>query len=279
LELLRTIPVAPDEWFSLLGSGGSIEPDMFGVTATPKPYGKPWRTIPLHVFYFVTQNAMEFRAEGEDVLLEKGTFMWIMPGVTHETRMPEGGQPFMNYYLRLKLTDPARPHPLRLEQNWILEKDAWAVLPHFQHVLDELKMPHAHHIVRVRAFLMAMTSWALGQANQPRQQFRVFTSRQRMRLAQYTEAHVGNGLTPNHLAEVLELSPAYFTRIFRHSFGVAPRQWILRRRIHAAAAMLSESDLPIKEISQRLGFCDLFLFSRQFKQVMGVAPRTYRENL
>ena len=43
-----------------------------------------------------------------------------------------------------------------------------------------------------------------------------------------------------------------------------------------AAIMMSETELTAKEVAHRLGYCDRYLFSRQFKQVMGVPARQFR---
>jgi AraC-like DNA-binding protein len=57
---------------------------------------------------------------------------------------------------------------------------------------------------------------------------------------------------------------------------VAPKTWLVRRRIHHAALRLDESDDPVSVVASDLGYPDLFLFSRQFKMVMGRSPRHYR---
>jgi AraC-like DNA-binding protein len=50
----------------------------------------------------------------------------------------------------------------------------------------------------------------------------------------------------------------------------------MERRIRRAAALLVEDERPIGDVASALGYADLFLFSRQFSAVMGVAPRVWR---
>ncbi|MBQ7363709.1 MAG: helix-turn-helix transcriptional regulator [Clostridia bacterium] len=46
--------------------------------------------------------------------------------------------------------------------------------------------------------------------------------------------------------------------------------------ISEASELVTNTNLPFLEISERLGFSDQFYFSRRFKQKYGLSPREYR---
>jgi AraC-like DNA-binding protein len=98
----------------------------------------------------------------------------------------------------------------------------------------------------------------------------------RARLETYVENRPADRPTIAELAGVVGLSTDYFRRRFRHTFGLAPRAWLVRRRIQQAMLRLDESDASISEIATCLGYPDVFLFSRQFKAVTGIAPTVWR---
>jgi transcriptional regulator GlxA family with amidase domain len=50
----------------------------------------------------------------------------------------------------------------------------------------------------------------------------------------------------------------------------------LQSRIAAARHLLSDTDLPIKQIAARLGYSNVYFFSRQFTAMAGVSPGIYR---
>ncbi|MFA7345681.1 MAG: AraC family transcriptional regulator [Terrimicrobiaceae bacterium] len=83
-------------------------------------------------------------------------------------------------------------------------------------------------------------------------------------------------MSPGDLARLAGLSTDYFTRQFKHSFGVSPREWMVRQRLRQAAGLLAETDERISEIALRLGYPDVFLFSRQFKAGFGSSPQHWR---
>ena len=67
-----------------------------------------------------------------------------------------------------------------------------------------------------------------------------------------------------------------FARRFRAAIGVSPRTFLVRARLDAAKALLRMSDAAIGDIATRLGFCDIYHFSRRFRTHVGCAPSAYR---
>lgn len=98
----------------------------------------------------------------------------------------------------------------------------------------------------------------------------------RRRISRYVMDHAETRLTPSALARVAGLSPDYFSRLFRKSFGTSPREWLLKQRLQRAADLLLDPEWRISEIAGRLGYPDLYLFSRQFKNEFRSSPREWR---
>jgi AraC-like DNA-binding protein len=79
------------------------------------------------------------------------------------------------------------------------------------------------------------------------------------------------------LAGLCDLGEGQFTRLFRGAVGQTPGQYILERRIAAAAQRLVLSDEPIEAIAEACGFADRFYFTRVFTKRMGTPPAAYRK--
>jgi AraC-like DNA-binding protein len=77
-------------------------------------------------------------------------------------------------------------------------------------------------------------------------------------------------------AREMHLSPAHFSRVFKSVTGQSPRDFLIGARLSQARHLLSESNLSVGEIADRLDYADLFFFSRQFKQKTGLSPLQYR---
>ena len=67
-----------------------------------------------------------------------------------------------------------------------------------------------------------------------------------------------------------------FRKLFAQETGASPARYRILRRIDHAKTMLLEGRLPVKLIAEQLGYCDVYFFARQFKQVTGRTPHEFR---
>lgn len=82
---------------------------------------------------------------------------------------------------------------------------------------------------------------------------------------------------PTTLAEAgaaLSASPAHLVRSFTRTFGIAPHQYVLARRIDAARKRLLAGE-PLALVAAGVGFFDQAHFTRQFKRHVGTPPGRY----
>jgi AraC family transcriptional regulator len=78
------------------------------------------------------------------------------------------------------------------------------------------------------------------------------------------------------LAQECKLSTSHFSRSFRKSTGMAPYQWLTRRRVEIAMGLLPRRDVQLSEISLSCGFSDQSHFTRIFKKETGMNPGAWR---
>lgn len=77
-------------------------------------------------------------------------------------------------------------------------------------------------------------------------------------------------------AEKLGVTPTHLSRSCRESCGRSAHR-LLNDRIHyEARRLLTESEIPIKDIAQRLGFTSAAYFSRAFQNETGKSPSDFR---
>ncbi len=78
------------------------------------------------------------------------------------------------------------------------------------------------------------------------------------------------------MARQAGLSISHFSYIFKEQTDHSPVDYFIYLKIQHACNLLALSSLPIKEISQTVGYSDCYYFSRIFKKVMGMSPTAYR---
>ncbi len=224
-----------------------------------------------HLVYFVVQSSCEAIMDGRRLRLDAGSFLWVPPGTSFRMRLVDGDRPITLYRFRWI----ARSRP-RQRMEAIALDEAWELRPAMDALIAELAVPLPHRAARVRALLTVLLTSLFRLMDRAQSDHRFLTDSQRRAIERYADDHLHERISPDELAGVVDLSADYFTRLFRRTFGTAPRTWLVRRRIDRAALALDESGEPIGAIASQMGYDDVFLFSRQFKAVMGVSPRAYR---
>lgn len=96
------------------------------------------------------------------------------------------------------------------------------------------------------------------------------------RAVEFMETHLADDLSLTEIAETVELSQYHFARAFKQSTGQTPIQFLMQRRVEAAKQLLSQSALPIVEVSLRTGFKNQSHFTTLFRRLTKQTPRAYR---
>lgn len=92
----------------------------------------------------------------------------------------------------------------------------------------------------------------------------------------FMKQNIGKRLTADDLANQFEYSSSHYTAIFKQKTGMSPIDYFIRLKIHFACQLLTQTDLKIKEVADRIGYDDPYYFSRLFKQVTGKSPKDYK---
>ena len=94
----------------------------------------------------------------------------------------------------------------------------------------------------------------------------------------YVLAHFQENINRDKMAEMVNLSPGYFSNLFRAEVGMSFSDYLIQVRIENAKSLLRRFDLSVEAISKQCGFNSLAHFSRTFKDRCGVSPLKYRKN-
>jgi two-component system response regulator YesN len=94
----------------------------------------------------------------------------------------------------------------------------------------------------------------------------------------YIEGHFQDELNLKELGLRFFMSPEHLCRKFKAVYGISPLKHAVELKISAAKNMLLNSEQSIKEISDNLGFSDVYAFSKSFRKNAGVPPGKFRND-
>lgn len=86
-------------------------------------------------------------------------------------------------------------------------------------------------------------------------------------------------LSLTYIADHVNLSPHYFSRLFREEVGESFNEYLTRRRIERAIEMLQTENLKVYEVANKVGIPSYRYFSVVFKKKTGKTPLEYRRGL
>ena len=96
---------------------------------------------------------------------------------------------------------------------------------------------------------------------------------------EYSVNHFMERISIEVVADLANLTPAAFCRFFKARTGKTYLEYLNELRISFASKLLAEDKLNISEVAHQSGFQNLSLFNRQFKEVKGMTPSEYREDI
>lgn len=93
---------------------------------------------------------------------------------------------------------------------------------------------------------------------------------------QYLDRHYDQPLRLSDLTRRMKLTEQHLCSRFGQYFGISPKNYVIRLRLHHATQLLGDQNLTITQIAQMVGYRDLYHFSKLFKKHMGVSPQQMR---
>ena len=98
-----------------------------------------------------------------------------------------------------------------------------------------------------------------------------------VRAEEYIRDNYHRDLSLDEVSRQLDLSPYYFSKLFKEETGSNFVEYVTNLRIGRAKEMLSQEECSMKEICAEVGYSDPNYFSRIFKKNTGLTPTEYRE--
>lgn len=96
-------------------------------------------------------------------------------------------------------------------------------------------------------------------------------------ISQYIDLHYMENLYLDHMAELFETTPKYFSNYFKKTFGVNYVEYLNKVRLSHAKVLLKDSGLSVAEIGEKTGYVNSSTFTTTFKKYYGISPSEYRK--
>lgn len=260
------------------------------IPTVPDTFKTHWHKY-IEILFFpkdaTSSRLPQIRINQTDYFLTPGDALFIWQGELHETiangsalkgiqfptsyisDLPEFA-PFMNHFKTI--------HHLRAkEYPELVEKvsNSLGKIESLQYESDNFKGIEAL-IALYQSFISICKHIATNTETTPVEHPSTKTAKKIAQACQYIADNCDRELTLESVAEKVDFSTCYFSRVFKSATGYNFVEYITAQRVKRAQELLAESSLSITEISYQSGFKSISTFNRVFRQYKGCAPTEFR---
>jgi len=77
------------------------------------------------------------------------------------------------------------------------------------------------------------------------------------------------------LSTLCGISASYLKQLFKEKYGIPPKKYMIQLKINHACDLLRLERYTVTQIAELCNFSDVYFFSRQFKEYMGITPTQF----
>ena len=96
------------------------------------------------------------------------------------------------------------------------------------------------------------------------------------RAVNYIERNIDRDVTLEIVAESVNISACYLSRLFKKTLNVNFVTYLTKRRMELAKERLISTELPVSRIATDLSYADVSYFCKSFRKQVGISPSLYR---
>lgn len=251
--------------------------------------------------HFHTSYELHFIAQGEGTVwigeksfkLKKGTFYLTGPNIYHEQKT-DLINPMSEFSLSIevevskrgsdnKVSDAEQIITAFHNKGFFICEEAHKTIELFERIFTELKNSEIGYYYNIKNLLSQIiidsarycTPNAFSKEPPP---FKTTNDKRRFLL----DFYFGEGyktLTFEDLMDKLGVSERQLNRIINQYYNMSFKKKLLQIRLENAIGLLNKTDLKVEEIAEKVGFSNVSYFYRVFKEIYGVTPKEYREDI
>lgn len=253
----------------------------------------PWHWHDFFEFALVERGKVEVQTQGTSVVLHRGDGYFMNANVLHRCRADEaeGGVTRAQLFSRELLVGAGligRKYVSPVEncvgmELFHLKRGEEAhrkMLEALEDAFAAAAWDGSGHELEINFHLMRLWRMLYAQAEPKLQNEKKGAREDGVRTKQmlnYIHEHFAEGIAVRDIAAAAGICERECYRCFEKILDTTPQAYLTRHRIHAAARMLTETDLPVGQIAAACGFSCASYFGKVFRNTMGCSPRDFRK--
>ncbi|HEX7411083.1 MAG TPA: AraC family transcriptional regulator [Bacteroidales bacterium] len=277
--------------------GQSISIELKNIARLGFPQTENWSNInsPFSRMYLVTEGKGQLAIGNDTIKLEAG-YLYLIPNFTTCNYQFNEGLSHIYIHFNLTTDNGINIYHLFSICNKIAANDLDVLLfNRLLTILPHMELPHHDPMVyQTKPWIIKKIEYqsvgqhleALGIIRQLFSRFLSAGSENDMSsfliykiqpVLVYIQSNLNNDITIDELSALAFFSKDHFTRVFKSIIGIAPCEFIIRKRIEKAQFLLLTTDLTQSQIIEKTNFKSVSYYCRIFKKYTNYTPVEYRK--
>ncbi|MBD2865711.1 helix-turn-helix domain-containing protein [Paenibacillus oceani] len=227
-----------------------------------------------YILALSTGGKAHYRIRGEQYLIKKGDVLFFPKNLWHSGES-DVDDPWSYYSLIFKIviTDSAYQDKLMEIRPVVKNNLLFQSAPLFQALHNEWVEKRAGYLIKCRSQVMDILSMLIREsASEEDISPQVYIIDQ---IVHYMIANSQRFYSVDELSQLAKLSQSHFRLLFKKVTGMSIIQYQNKLKINIAMDLLVSGKSNVTEVALRLGFNDIYYFSRLFKKKTGQSPSEY----
>lgn len=242
--------------------------------------------------HFIIKGSGSLKIKGKSSSISPNSYCIIAPGIYHEQNV-DPANPIGKYCFRMEYKLQGMPEDFfPVEENstildilkrieFFSSEDIHNNLSLIYEIRNELINQQIGYYSRIQAlFSQVIINIIRDMASKQKTDYeipeRVFHEKRNLIIEDFFENNYTTGSSAHELAKLVHVSIRQLDRIMKGSFNMSFKQKMLEKRIEISKSLLKITKLPVKVVSEMVGYYTESNFCAIFKQKIGCTPTEYR---
>ena len=233
--------------------------------------------------HIITKGAQKYDIGGKQILVEAGEFLMIMPDTDHIVLGEKQGTQKYAIVFGVAKESPAQVAVLSAE-NYIYAPLPDEIKINMEKIISEKneKKPYFSAIISNRleeCLLCFLRIIGAKEENNAELDSKICEDGRGSLVKQYINDNISRTISLSELASYCYISQRQLSRIFTKAEGISISDYMRRKKCERITLLLTETQLPLREISDIMGFDNEYYFNTFYKKYAGMSPGAYRRSV
>lgn len=238
-----------------------------------------WRVLQEYQIIYITRGKGVFESESyRQTEVQAGTIIILFPGEKHRYK-PDSHTGWDEYWVGIQgqIPENLQQHNfIRPAQPCIYIGFNEQVFNLFDCIIEKTKLEKPGYQAMISGAVLHLIGsfYAVSRQNAiENKEEAILINKARLLFRE----NIHRDYSPEQAAQELHVGYSWFRKLFKNYTGLSPGQYYIQLKIEKAKELLSNPDIPVKEIAIELSFESNFYFSKMFREKTGLSPTAYRK--